>query len=250
MKPHVAMASVNHRSPVGASPFFRRAPSHLPGMTPPDPTAPSAAVPPAPVRASDLLAGLGDAFPGPRVTLGDLMDRLGDAGIGMVLILLSLPAFIPTPGVPAGLVFGTAIALVAVQVLAGRHVLWLPERLRAQGLPRDMVVGGAAWLAGPFRAVERLLKPRLVRFTGRGALAFLAVPIFLLAAAIFLPIPFGNQLPAIALIAFGFGLIERDGLAVLAGIVLAVAALVWNGLVVLLGAEAAAAAFEWLGGAG
>jgi hypothetical protein len=37
------------------------------------------------------------------------------------------------------------------------------------------------------------------------------------AALVFLPIPFGNLLPAIALCAFGLALMERDGVLALDG---------------------------------
>ena len=42
---------------------------------------------------------------------------------------------------------------------------------------------------------------------------------------IFLPIPFGNVLPAVGLLLFGLGLVYQDGLAVLSGVVVGLVAL-------------------------
>jgi hypothetical protein len=188
--------------------------------------------------ASSVLDGLADLFPQGRITIGDLMDALGDAGLGILLIVFALPSFIPTPGLPVGFVSGTVVALIALQVMIGRHTLWLPERLHNFSLPSSILIKGAAYLAKPMRFFERWLKPRHSEFTGKTARMFLALPIFILAVAIVLPIPLGNQAPSIALIAYGFGLVERDGLAILAAIILSVLAMAWLAFVVIFGVEA------------
>lgn len=188
--------------------------------------------------ASDVLNGLSDLFPQGRITIGALMDALGDAGLGILLIVFALPSFIPTPGLPVGFVSGTVVALIALQVMAGRHIVWLPERLRRLSMPRDILIKAAAYLAKPMRFFERWLKPRYSRFTGKTARMFLALPIFILAISIVLPIPLGNQAPSIALIAFGFGLIERDGLAILVAILLSMLAMAWLAFVIIFGVEA------------
>ena len=189
-------------------------------------------------QASHVLSGLGGLFPEGRITIGALMDALGDAGLGILLIVFALPSFIPTPGLPVGFVSGTVVALIALQVMIGRHTLWLPERLRNFSMPRDVLVKGAAYLAKPMRFFERWLKPRYSQFTGKTARMFLALPIFILAISIVLPIPLGNQAPSVALIAFGFGLIERDGLAILLAIILSVVAMAWLAFVIIFGVEA------------
>ena len=47
----------------------------------------------------------------------------------------------------------------------------------------------------------------------------LGIPIFFLAIAIALPIPFGNILPVLALVIIAAALLERDGLATLMAMV-------------------------------
>jgi hypothetical protein len=200
-----------------------------------------------PPKASQLLSGLSDLFFEKRITIGALMDALGDAGLGILLIVFALPSFIPTPGLPVGFVSGTVVALIALQVMAGRHTLWLPERLRNFSLPRDILVKSAAYLAKPMRFFERWLKPRLSGFTGQTARMFLALPILILAVSIVLPIPLGNQAPSIALIAFGFGLIERDGLAILVAIILSLLAMAWLTFVIVFGVEAISYGTAYLG---
>jgi hypothetical protein len=195
--------------------------------------------------ASDILANLDTLLTGERVKLGDMVDALGEAGIGLTILMLALPSFIPIPGLPTGFVFGTALAILALQIMAGANRLMLPDWLRERSLPRGPVVSGGVWVAPWFRRIEWLLRPRLSLLSGRMAHFILAIPIFVHAVMILLPIPLGNQLPALAVIVFAFGLIERDGLAVLIGWVLSVIAIAWNSAIVFFGAELSMFLYRW-----
>jgi hypothetical protein len=70
--------------------------------------------------------------------------------------------------------------------------------------------------------IERTIRPRLLPLTGPQAERVIGIVGFSLAIIIFLPIPFGNMLPGLALAILGLGLLERDGLAVLLGLLAAV----------------------------
>jgi hypothetical protein len=236
-------------------PVSERSPGNLPEFRPDDAAEASEAAqrvandagsPSSRLRASDLLAGLDARFPEPRISVGALIDALGDTGLGIVLIIFALPSFIPTPGLPVGFVSGTVVALIALQVMAGRHTLWLPAKLRRVDMPRDILIKAAALLAKPMRWTERWLQPRHSALTGRVARMLLALPILILAVSIVLPIPLGNQAPSVALIMFGFGLIERDGLAILAAIILSIIAMIWLAFIILFGVEAAGMATAWI----
>jgi hypothetical protein len=54
----------------------------------------------------------------------------------------------------------------------------------------------------------------------------------LLATVVFLPIPLGNFLPSLAICALGLAILERDGLALLAGLLIGVLSVVVAGGVV------------------
>ncbi len=178
------------------------------------------------------------------LTLGQVIDGLGQAGLGLVLLILTLPSLIPLPG-PFGMLFGTLIALVSLQVLFGAHRVWVPAMLRRRpvspGLVRSFVDKGVPIL----RRVEGWLKPRrYLPLTGRAARVALAVPLLVMAIILALPIPLGNVGPCASLIAFALGFIQRDGLAVLVGLGLSALTLIWTAFLILFGA----AAFSWVTG--
>lgn len=174
------------------------------------------------------------------VTVGAAFDRLGAEGLGLALLLLTLPTLLPIPG-PIGMTFGTLIALVAVQMIVGGERVWLPDALRRRPVPaailRKAIAAALPWFA---RAERSLRERRLPRLVGRRAQALLGLPILCLGLALVLPIPFGNVAPAVAVIVLALGLMARDGLAVLVALGLAALAIAWTGFLVVAGAELAA----------
>ena len=149
-----------------------------------------------------------------RVSIGTVIDRLGPSSLGLVLLILTIPAIIPIPG-PVGIVLGSCLALVALQVIAGARRVWLPRWLRERGLPTRR------WMA----------------LSGRIARPFLGLAILAMALIITLPIPLGNILPVIALAMLALALLERDGVAVLWALAMSLVAIVWTIVLVLFGAR-------------
>ena len=72
--------------------------------------------------------------------------------------------------------------------------------------------------------VEGLLRPRLSSFTLPPMEYVVGLLSLLLAVLLVLPIPLGNDLPALAISLMALGMLERDGLWVLSGLAVSVAA--------------------------
>jgi hypothetical protein len=162
-----------------------------------------------------------ERLPSGSMTLGELLAVIGDEGLLVVSILLTLVFLIPVsiPGVST--VFGAAILLVGLSRVSGRP-LWVPRRLAARALPADRLrpalAGGMSWV----RRLERISRPHrmagLVDGRAQGMfnnLAFIFAALLLMAPFGF--VPFSNTIPAIALLLYAVGFIQRDGGAVLLG---------------------------------
>ncbi|MBI4912621.1 MAG: exopolysaccharide biosynthesis protein [Acidobacteria bacterium] len=138
----------------------------------------------------------------PDATLGRLLDEAGEQVYGLTVLLLALLTFIP--GVAN--VLSLATLLVGLQMLWGSPHPWLPRALQGHVLHR----GRIKELLGQIEArLEWFLKrPRIRR---RPSLRFLG---FLVAWAAFIaalpiPLPFANALPAAALVLMGVALLEE-----------------------------------------
>ncbi|MBX3711956.1 MAG: exopolysaccharide biosynthesis protein [Lysobacter sp.] len=177
-----------------------------------------------------------DRLPPDTLSLQELLDVFGDEGLLLVTILLTLVFLIPVsiPGVST--VFGAAILLVGISRLIGRP-LWLPQRLRSRALPADKLrpglTGGLVWV----RRLEKISSPHRLRLLVDGSLPRVLNDLAFILAALLLMAPFGfvpfsNTLPALALLLYAIGFIQRDGVAVLLGHLANIGTLIYFGVLI------------------
>src|SRR3546814_1878892 len=109
---------------------------------------------------------------------------------------------------------------------------WLRRSFRRADVAR-MLRPAIPWL----QKVEKYLKPRLERIAGWRARRLIGAIVLWNAILLSLPIPFGNLIPAWAIILAALGQIERDGMLVLSSIIVSVLATGWVGLLIFGGLE-------------
>lgn len=194
--------------------------------------------PPSRIPASRLLTEFVAQWQGERVRLKDVVDVLEDRAYGLLLLILALPNVIPNPVPGLSGILGVPLVLVAAQLALGRPHPWFPkvlaERSMATGDFRTIVERIVPWL----RKLERLTRPRLRWLCRPPFERMLAVFCLILAIVLALPIPLGNILPALAVTLIALGLIEHDGIAIVAGLTLGLASLVIVSAVVIAIVEA------------
>lgn len=159
-----------------------------------------------------MVADIAAAEGGESLSLRELLGFLQDRSFGMAALLFTLPAFLPLPpGLPV--ISGSALVLLAVQMIAGRNALWLPGWLLEKRMTRSVFARRIGRLVPVFRVVERVTRPRWTAMTGRAGRRILGGVIIILAVLMILPIPFlGNVPPALAVCVLAIALIEEDGL--------------------------------------
>ncbi|MDQ0320698.1 hypothetical protein QO002_002836 [Pararhizobium capsulatum DSM 1112] len=181
---------------------------------------------------SDILNDLA-ATAGPKITLRDLSIAMQDRSFGAFLVVFALPNLIPLPP-GATLILGLPLIFIAWQMVTARdNRIHLPKRMGDYAFDRSsfqtLVERITPWL----KRAETLVKPRAWFIGGRFAERLIGVLALILATVIFLPIPFGNWLPAFALAIMGFALTERDGLGLATGLAIGAASLLLAGTVIL-----------------
>lgn len=180
----------------------------------------------------EVLRNAADGLSEPHVTVGDLAALHGSATQGALLVLLAVPCLLPVPGVGTVLAWGIAVA--ALWMWRGDQACQLPDRVAALQLPTATAVRVLRGLAWVYAKASTLARVRLTVLTHAMHRHWMATWVAAMAVLILLPIPFGNVLPAVALVLLGLGLVFRDGLAMLLGLatgVLAVALTVGMGVV-------------------
>ncbi len=177
-------------------------------------------------RISDVLRDIiqPDAGPGElaeRLTIGEIVSGLGQRAFGAGLFIFAFPACLPgPPGISS--IFGVPILLLAIQMIMGDPRPWLPRFLSEKSVPRATLVDALRRIQPFLDRFENLSRPRLVALTGKRAERPLGIAVLLFALVLCLPMPFSNMVPSWGIALMGLGLIERDGLAILLGIVVAI----------------------------
>jgi hypothetical protein len=177
---------------------------------------------------SQVLGGLASDPSRERVSVGDLLAALGDRAIGALLFVFSVPNVMPTPpGVST--VLGAPLLFLSAQLMLGRKP-WLPRIIASRSMARDDVEGVLRRVVPWLERAERLLRPRVIGLALPPMENLVGLICLLLAVILVLPIPLGNIPPALAISLMALGILERDGLWVLAGLAVALASVlvVWG----------------------
>ncbi|MCM2290764.1 exopolysaccharide biosynthesis protein [Allorhizobium sp. BGMRC 0089] len=182
-------------------------------------------------RLSDVLVTLSADETRERIAIGDVFALLGDRAFGALILVFALPNLVPTPPGTSALL-GAPLVFLTAQLMLGLSP-WLPAVIARRSLLRRDFAAVVERVLPWLRRGEALFKPRLEVLVRRPLEYGLGVLGLIMALVLFLPIPLGNMAPAAALCLMAFALLEKDGLAALAGSVLSVLSLVLVGGVAL-----------------
>jgi len=155
------------------------------------------------------------------MSLQQLFRLHGRAGPGALLVVLAVPCLLPVPG--AGVFMSLGMAMVAWMIWRYYPRLVMPRKVGRFQLSAPMARRALNTLAWLYEKASLIMRARQRWWMQPGHRVWLAPFVATMALVIFLPIPFGNVVPAAALLLIGLGLVFEDGLAVLAGVALGLA---------------------------
>ncbi|MEL6436020.1 MAG: exopolysaccharide biosynthesis protein, partial [Pseudomonadota bacterium] len=155
-------------------------------------------------------------------TLGQLTDAMEERAFGLMLLILAIPCCLPFVYLLPQIV-AVPMALLVAQMAAGRSAPWLPEALRNRRLPVQSFQGVMKRVRKWGGWLERLTHRRLASLTNTLAARIMGALLVVPCLSILLPLPLTNTVPGIGVAVASAGLIERDGLFVVAGVVVALA---------------------------
>ena len=182
------------------------------------------------VALSAMLQALAQDDSRDRIAVSDLLEALGDRALAALLFVFAVPNVLPVPpGTSA--ILGAPLVFLAAQLAFGLRP-WLPAGIARRTMTRTdfatLVRRIGPWLA----RAERLLRPRVAGLALPPMEYLVGAVCLLLAIVLVLPVPLGNMLPALGISLLALGILERDGLWILAGLATAVvSAIVVSGVV-------------------
>lgn len=173
-----------------------------------------------------------DALQSERVSMQALAQAHGPEAHGSLLLLMAVPCLLPIPGV--GTLLGLGMAALALTMWRGHAAARLPRRVGQLELTRPCAQRVLGMLAATCAMAGRFAKERHTHWTSAGPHSWMSAVIGLMALLVVLPIPFGNLLPALAVMLIALGMVLRDGFAALLGLLMAALALAFAAGLMLL----------------
>ena len=159
--------------------------------------------------------------PDAKLTCDDLIATIGAKSHALTVLIFSLLNLLPAP---PGFNFMVGLLIIGLAILMtfDRPVhLWALVGHRR--LPLKLLIKLLSILSSLSAQVGRISRPRFLVLTDRRAQPLIGVFNVLLGLTLLIPIPFTNMVPSMALVLISLGLINRDGILLLAGMITGIA---------------------------
>lgn len=161
---------------------------------------------------SDIFEDMLDCWEDERISLGGLIDYLGDRGFGLIILILALPNLIPVPVPIASVITGPPLIAFGYQLVRGHKHPWLPGFLARRSISHSDFTHVVSRSRKYLDRIEKIIRPRMRPFIGASAERFIGIVVFVMAILVAIPLPWTNWFPALSMVLFSLALIQRDGL--------------------------------------
>jgi hypothetical protein len=180
----------------------------------------------------DVVEGIEDiAEREDKVAIDDLLDEFGDRSFAPLMLILALIGITPVGAIPSvPTIIALCIAIIAAQMAWGRQHVWLPGFVTGRGVSSERLTKGKDTLRTIASVLDSIAKGRLKALASGPARRVTAglIAVLCLALPVLEIVPFAAAAPFLAIAMLSLALMVRDGLVLLIGGAVAVAALAYG----------------------
>lgn len=166
-----------------------------------------------------------------KVAIDDLLDEFGDRSFAPLMLILALIGITPVGAIPSvPTILGLCIAVIAAQMAWGRDHVWLPKFVTARGVKSERLTKDKDKLDKVANVMDSIAKQRLKALASGPARRVAAglIVVLCLALPVLELVPFAAAAPFLSIAILSLALMVRDGLVLLIGGAVALAALTYG----------------------
>jgi len=188
--------------------------------------------------ASDVLEGVVRDNRNDRISLFEIKTALHERGFGILMVFFALPLCVPA--LPPGLTAIPAIPLIvfSVQMIRGMDSPWMPKKFGTKTIKRETVAMVVEKAAPYLKKAEKVLRPRFSFASSPEGEKVIGVFSLVFALSILIPLPFTNLIPAVGILFMSLGLLSKDGIFIILGMVIGTAGVTLTTLIIFFGKKA------------
>lgn len=155
------------------------------------------------------------------MTVGEIKNALHERGFGILMAIAALPICLPVP-VPPGYttLFSIPLFIFSIQMVLGMRAPWLPAWIEKKCIQRvhleKIVTKANPWL----KKLENRMQPRMTYIGVHTWERIIGIFSFVFALSISLPLPLTNFPPGCGILIMSLGLLNRDGVTILIGMMI------------------------------
>lgn len=156
-----------------------------------------------------------------EISIGEMKNALHERGFGILMAIAALPICLPVP-VPPGYttLFSIPLFIFSIQMILGMRAPWLPPWIEKKYIKRasleKIVEKANPWL----KKIEHRMQPRMTYISVHTWERIIGIFAFVFTVSIALPIPLTNFPPGWGILVMSLGLLNRDGLTILIGMII------------------------------
>jgi len=158
-----------------------------------------------------------------KISLGELTDALKARAYGVILLLMALPCCLPFVYILPQ-IMALPMLYLTWQLASGRTTVWLPDMLRKRRFGIELLANTVSRARPWLKRFEFIAGPRLAEGSEGMGLRIIGGLLMIPCASILIPLPLTNSVPGLGVAIASVGLIERDGLLIVLGLVVG---LIW-----------------------
>lgn len=167
------------------------------------------------------------------ISIGEILHILSGKGRPLILILLSLPFCQPIQIPGFSTPFGLVIAFVGLRIAFGKY-MWLPKKLLLKKVEPEVIAKITDKTLNLLNKMKKWVHPRL-NYLNNSAVMEIVNGLLIFVLGIFLalplPIPLSNLAAAWSILLISLGMLEDDGVFVLAGYLVALLTVVFFAII-------------------
>jgi len=155
------------------------------------------------------------------ITVGEIKNALHERGFGILMAIAAIPICLPIPAPPGyTTLFSLPLFIFSLQMIFGMSAPWLPAWLERKNIEKSTLEKTLAKANPWLKKIEKYMHPRLTYIGSRTWERFIGFFAFVFAISIAIPLPLTNFLPGMGTLVMSLGLVNRDGLTILFGMLI------------------------------